>query len=98
MPAIEFDIDQVDALAMRDQVAPVGALRGSDRRGDDLEVDRAIGIGQNEQLLAAVGDRILHAGFARRHQPRFRLFIGKIDQPLFRGFVVAAGDDAETAG
>ena len=41
---------------MRDQVAPVGALGRRERRGDDLEVDGAVGVGENEQLIAAVGD------------------------------------------
>src|SRR5207245_3853289 len=40
----------------------------------------------------------LHAFLARRDQPRRRFGIGEIDQPLFRGLVVAAGDDAEAAG
>ena len=97
MAGIKFDIDDVDAGAMRDQVAPVGALRRGQRRGDDLEVDRAVGIGEDEQFVAAVGDRILHAVLARRDQPRRRLRIGEIDQPLLRSFVVAAGDHAEAA-
>ena len=97
MAGIELDIDDVDAGAMRDQVAPVGALRRCQRRGDDLEVDGAVGIGENEQLVAAVGDRILHADLARRDQARRRIGIGKIDQPLLGGFVVAAGDHAEAA-
>ena len=95
---IEFDIEHIDALAMRDQVAPVGALGRGERRGDDLEVDGAIGIGENEQLVAAVGERILHAFLARRDQARRRVGIGQIDQPLLGGFVVAAGDHAEAAG
>ena len=96
MAGIEFDIDDVDAVAVRDQVAPVGAFRRFQRRGDDLEVDGAVGIGENEQLVAAIGDRILHAFLARRDQTRLRRGIGEIDQPLLRGFVVAAGDHAET--
>ena len=94
---IEFDIEDIDARAMRDQVAPVGALRRGERRGDDLEVDGAVGIGEDEQLVAAVGERILHAFLARRDQARRRFGIGEIDQPLLGGFVVAAGDDAEAA-
>ena len=68
-----------------------------ERRGHDLEVDGAVGVGENEQLVAAVVDRILHAFFARGDQPRRRLGIGKIDQPLLGGFVVAAGDHAIAA-
>ena len=81
-----------------DQVAPVGALGRGERRGDDLEVDRVVGIGEDEQLVAAVGERILHAFLARRDQARRRLGIGEIDQPLLRGLVVAAGDHAKAAG
>ena len=66
-----------------------------ERRGHDLEVDGVIGIGEDEQLVAAVGDRILHAFLARRDQPRRRFGIGQIDQPLLGGFVVAAGDHAK---
>ena len=68
-----------------------------ERRGNDLEVDRVVGIGEDEQLIAAVGERILHAFLARRDQTRRRLGIGQIDQPLLRCLVIAAGDDAEAA-
>ena len=94
---IELDIEDIDAGAMRDQLAPVGALGRGERRGDDLEIDRAVGIGEDEQLVAAVGERILHAALARRDQARRRLGMGKIDQPLLGGFVVAARDHAEAA-
>ncbi len=82
MPGVEFDIHDVDAGAVWNEIAPVGALRRVKRRGDDLEVDGAIGIGENEELIAAVRDRILHAFLARCDQPRRRLRIGEIDQPL----------------
>ena len=65
---------------------------------NDLEVDGAVGIGEDEQFIAAVGERILHAFLARRDQPRRRIGIGEVDQPLLRGFMVAAGDHAEAAG
>ena len=55
------------------------------------------GVGEDEQLVAAVGDAILHAGLARRDQARRRVGIGKIDQTLLGRLVVAAGDDAEAA-
>ena len=93
----EIEIENIDAFAIRDQVAPVGAFGRGQRRGDDLEVDGAVGIGEDEQFVAAVGHRILHAGLARRDQARLCRVIGKIDQPLLRGFVVAAGDHAEPA-
>ncbi|OIQ72074.1 hypothetical protein GALL_463060 [mine drainage metagenome] len=53
---IKFEIENVDAFAARDQVAPVRPFRRFQLRGDDLEVDGAIGIGEDEQLVAAVGD------------------------------------------
>ena len=81
---------------MRDQFAPVGGLRRCQRRGDDLEVDGAVGIGEDEQLVAAIGDRILHADFALGDKARRRVGIGQIDQPLFGCIVVAAGDHAKT--
>ncbi len=96
MPSVEFDIHDIDAGAMRDQVAPARAPGRCQRRGDDLEVDGAVGVGENEQFIAAVGDRILHALLARRDKARWRIGIAKIDQPLLRGFVVAAGDHAKT--
>ena len=94
---IELDIEDVDALAVRNEVAPVGACRRGQRRGRHLEVDGAIGVGEDEQFVAALGDRILHALLARRDQKRRRIGIAEIDQPMLRGFVVAAGNDAEAA-
>src|SRR6266403_1525093 len=98
MVGVKFDIDDIDALAVRDQVAPLGALRRCKRRGDDLEVDDTIGVGENEQLAAAIGNRILHADFAGRDQARWRVGIGEVDQPLLGGFMVAAGNHAKSAG
>ena len=40
----------------------------------------------------------LHALLARRDQARRRLGRAEIDQSLFRGLVIAAGDHAEAAG
>src|SRR5205085_11479205 len=54
-------------------------------------------IGQNEQLVAAVGERILHTALARSDQPWRRGRVGEINEALLRGFVVAARDDAETS-
>ena len=97
MAGVEFDVDDIDALAIRDQIAPVGALGRGKRRGDDLEVDGVVGVGEDEELVAAVGNRILHAFLARRDEARRRVGIGEIDQPLLGGLVVAAGDHAEAA-
>ena len=57
------------------------------------------GIGENEQIIAAVIDRVLDAGLAGCDQARARRprRIGKIDQMLLGCLVVAAGDDAEAA-
>ncbi len=97
MAGIKLQIDHVDAFAIRDQVAPVRSLRRFQGSGDDLEVDGLVGIGEDEQFLAAIGDRILHALFAARDKARRRVGIGKIDQALLRRLVVASGDHAETA-
>jgi len=75
-------------FAVRGQVAPVGALRRIEWRGHDLEVDGLIGIGENEQLVAAIGQRILHAIFALRDQARRRIGVFEIRAafaPRFRG-------------
>ncbi len=95
MTGIELDIHEVDARAMRDQFAPVRRLRRRQRCGDDLEVDRAAGIGEDEQFVAAIGDRILHAGLAPGDQARRCIGIGKVDHPLLGCFVIAAGDHAK---
>ena len=95
---IEFDVEHIDAFPIGNQIAPVGALRRGQRCGDDLEVDGVVGIGENEQLVATVGDRILHAFLTRRDESRRRFGVFDVDQPLFRCLVIAAGDDAEAAG
>ena len=97
MAGIEIEIDDVDAGTIGDQVAPVLPLGRSERRGDDLEVDGVVGIGEDEELVAAIGERILHALLARCDETRRRFGVGEIDQPLLGGFVVAAGDHAEAA-
>jgi hypothetical protein len=61
------------------------------------KVDRAVGIGEDEQLLAAIGDAVAHARLARRDQARCCVRHREIDQPLLRRVVIAAGDDAEAA-
>jgi hypothetical protein len=52
---------------------------------------------RNEQLVATIGDRVLHALFAGGNQARRGLRIGKIDQPLFGRLMIAAGDHAKAA-
>jgi len=61
-------------------------------RGDDLEVDGAVGIGENEQLVAAVGDRILHALLARGEPAGAANRDRRIDSAAARRFVIATGD------
>src|SRR4051795_11237420 len=67
------------------------------RGRDDLEIDRAVRVGEDKELIAAVGDRVLHAVFPSRDQPRGAVGIGEVDQPLLGGFVVAAGNYAVTS-
>ena len=94
---IKLEIEDVDARAMRDQIAPVGTFGRSKRRRHDLEVDRAVGIAEDVQLIAAVGERVLHTLFTRRDQARRRVGVFEIDQPLLGRLMVAAGDHAEAA-
>src|SRR6185369_485854 len=92
----KFDIDHIDAFTMRNQVAPVRPLRRAQRRGDDLEVDRLVGIGEYEKLLAAIGHRVLHALLAGRDESRGRSGVFKIDQALLGGLMVPTGDHAKS--
>jgi len=54
---IDLDIDEIDAFAMRDQVAPVGAFGEFNGAVTTLKSMEPSAIGENEQLVAAVGDR-----------------------------------------
>ena len=94
---IELDVENVDAFAIRNKIAPVRPLRRFQRSGDDLEVDGRVGIGEDEQFVATIGERVLHAALAGGDQARRRIQIGKIDQALFGGFVIAAGNHAKAA-
>ena len=95
MSRIEIVLEDVDSLAMRDQIVPVLALGRGERRGNDLEVDRVIGVGEDEQFVAAVGQRILQAFLPRGDEARRHVRTFEIDQPLLGRLVVAAGDHAK---
>ncbi len=82
---------------MRDQLAPVAAIRRRQRRRVDAEVDRLALVGEDEEVVAAIEDGVAHAGLARRHQARRGVGLRQVDQPALGGFLVAGGDDAEAA-
>ncbi len=83
---------------MRDQLAPVGAVRRGQRRDGDARKSMAPPwLVRMKQLVAAVVDAVAHAGLARRHQARRGIGVGEVDQPALGGLVVAGGDDAEAA-
>ena len=69
MAGEEIDAQDVGAGPVRHQFAPLGAIRRGERRGDDLEIDGAAFVGEDEELFAAVGHAVAHALLARRDQP-----------------------------
>src|SRR5260370_40116331 len=75
----------------------MGTIRRGERCDVDAKVDRAAGVGADEQLLAAIVDAVAHTGLARRDQAWHRRGLRAVDQPLLRRLLVAAGDDAEAA-
>ena len=52
-----------------DELRPVFAPRVGNRRGHDLEILGAVGIGKHEEDVAALLQIVLQAGLARRDQP-----------------------------
>ena len=78
---------------VRHQVRPVLAARIGNRRRDDLEVLGAVGVGQDEEDVAAFLDVVFETGLARRDH--FRLGVGIIGRhdPVFRRFVVVDGNE-----
>ena len=62
--------------------------RVGDRRGHDLEVLGAVGIGQDEEDVAAFLKIVLQAGLARRDELRLGSGSSAGEEPVFRGLVV----------
>jgi len=97
MAGIKLHVDDVDTGAVGYEIAPVLPRGRVQRRGDDLEVDGVVGIGQDEQLIAVIRDGILHAVFALRNKTRLGVRRAQIDQALFGRLMVAARDHAEAS-
>src|SRR5690606_18748815 len=64
------------------------------RRGDDLVVFGAIGIGADIEDAVALVDFIFAVGEAGRDEARLAALVG-IDQPDFAGLVIMGVDDQE---
>src|SRR3546814_3951506 len=73
--------------------APVLPPRRVERRLDDLEVDGAIGVGENKEAPVVVADVVLDAALPRRDQARRAFRRVGLDHPHLRGGVVVRGDD-----
>jgi hypothetical protein len=80
------------AFGMGAPVAPVGARRVGFGRFDQLEIDRAVGVGANDEAPVPVLDIVADAGLARRHDAGRRRRILPVHQPGFAGLLVGARD------
>jgi len=103
MPAKGGDGEDQPAGLVRHQLAPVGARGRGERRGDDLEVLRPVRIGLDEEALRSlevrmVLDAVSQPDGARLDEARGRLDVLEVEEMDLAGLVVAAGDQAETAG
>jgi hypothetical protein len=76
------------AWPVRDQIAPVLALRPRDRRRHDLEVLGAARIGQDDQVFAVVLDLVEHQRLAPGNEERRGLRIVPVEEPHLGGFVI----------
>ena len=93
---VERHADDVDAGTVRDQLAPMAAVRRRQRRGGDAEIDRVALVGEDEELVAAIEDGVADAGLARRHEARRGVGSRQVDQPALGGLLVAGGDDGRS--
>ena len=64
------DREDQPARLVRHEFPPVRRGRGRNRRGDDLEVLGAVGVGKDEENVAAFLEVVLQAGFTRRNDAR----------------------------
>ena len=74
------------------RVAPVLAGGGIEGAGDDLEVHRAVGIRQNDEIRAPVLDRVDQPLLAGRDAAERALVVGAIEEMDLRRLVVACCD------
>ena len=85
------------AFTIGDQIAPVLAARRGKRRGHDLVVFGAVGVGQDDQPVAAVVDAVHQPRHPRLDQPGFALRLRGLDDPHFAGVPGRGGDHDEAA-
>ena len=83
---------------VRHQLLPVGPYRIFHRRGHDLEVLGAVGIGEDEEDVAAFFQIILQADLARRHQRRLGQRLAGAEKPVFRCLMVVDADHDPVVG
>ena len=86
------------AGAVGHRVAPVLPRRRVEGTGDDLEVHRAVGIRQNDEIRAPVLDRVDQPLLAACDATERALVVGPVEQVDFRRLVVARRDGEISAG
>ena len=87
--------DREDQAAgfVRHDLAPVGARRVGGRRGHDLEVLGAVGVGEDEELVAAFLDLVLQAGLARGDDLRLGRRVVRRQDAVFGRLVIVDDDE-----
>ena len=83
---------------MGDEIAPVFTPRPVDRRSDDLEVFRIIGISADDELVLPMLDVIFDTALPLGDQLWRGLRRCRVDQIGFRRLMVMRVDDEEAVG
>ena len=99
-------VDRVEphVVAVRHHVDPVLAARVDDRRGDELEVPRAVAVGDDEEpvaeLVVARGARRVYSCSCSRGATSAGALLGRVgrDEPRLRGQLRRRLDQHEPAG
>ena len=92
---VDREVEDQPAGNVRDEVAPVAPAGRGDRRGDDLEVLRPVGIGEDEEAVVAVVEVVLLGRLAPRDQARLAVRPVGVEHAEFRGLVVVGRDRDE---
>ncbi len=92
VPLRRLSARNIDAGTVRHEVLPRCPRRYIRRRRHDLEVDRLIGIGMDDEPVAPMIDTILQARLSRLHAHRHGRWIRRGDQPRFAGLMVPGPD------
>ena len=98
----DYKRQQIDPRPIRDEVAPVSSTGRGEWRPDNLEIFGAVGVGADDQRRRAfkggmVFRIVLNAGLPRGNERRLAIGCEKIDEPLFRGFVIVGRNVAEAS-